>query len=80
MFMSTSVSSLAIRRLVGRILLLPLLLTMGVAHGDESLSKADLIATLQRGGYVMLTRHASSPRTAPDAAHANRDNTGASAR
>ena len=33
-----------------------------------------LVGALQRGGYVILMRHASSPGTAPDAAHANADN------
>lgn len=33
------------------------------------------MAALQRGGYVILMRHASSPGTAPDAAHSNADNT-----
>ena len=32
------------------------------------------MAALQRGGYVILMRHASSPSAAPDAAHANTDN------
>jgi phosphohistidine phosphatase SixA len=76
MFMSTSLSSPASRRPVLRmLLLLPLLLAVAVVHGDEALAKADLIAALQRGGYVILLRHASSPGTAPDAAHSNADNT-----
>jgi phosphohistidine phosphatase SixA len=73
--MSTSISPRAICRPVLRILLLPLMLTVAVAHGDGSLSKTDLVAALQRGGYVILMRHASAPGTAPDAAHANADNT-----
>jgi len=63
-----------IRRPVLRTLLILLLLVVAAARGDESLSKADLVAALQRGGYVILMRHASSPATTPDAAHANADN------
>jgi phosphohistidine phosphatase SixA len=74
LFMSTSISSPAIRPLVPRTLPLLLLLAAAAVHGDESLSKADLVAALQRGGYVILMRHASSPGTTPDAAHANADN------
>jgi phosphohistidine phosphatase SixA len=36
--------------------------------------KAELLASLRHGGLVILMRHASSPRVAPDAAHANKDN------
>jgi phosphohistidine phosphatase SixA len=74
-FMNASLSSRAIRRLALRVLLLSVLTAVVVVHGDESLSKTDLVAALQRGGYVILMRHASSPRTAPDAAHSNADNT-----
>ena len=63
-----------IRRPVLRTPLLLLLLVVATGHGGESLSKADLVAALQRGGYVILMRHASSPGTTPDAAHANADN------
>jgi phosphohistidine phosphatase SixA len=56
-------------------LLLPVMLAVAVASGDEPLSKTDLVAALQRGGYVILMRHATSPGTAPDAAHSNADNT-----
>jgi phosphohistidine phosphatase SixA len=72
--MSISISSLAIHRPVLRALLFVLLLVVAPVHGDESLSKADLIAALQRGGCVILMRHASSPGTTPDAAHASADN------
>ena len=54
-------------------LLLPLLIAVAPAHG-ESASAGDLVAALQRGGYVILMRHASSPSAAPNAAHANADN------
>jgi phosphohistidine phosphatase SixA len=53
--------------------LLPLLAVLGTAHA-QSLSGQDLVAALQGGGYVILMRHASSPRTPPDAAHAQPDN------
>jgi phosphohistidine phosphatase SixA len=46
----------------------------GSAPG-EPLPKAELLASLRHGGLVILMRHASSPRMAPDAAHANVDNT-----
>ena len=36
---------------------------------------ANLVATLQKGGCVIVMRHASSPREVPDAATANPDNT-----
>jgi hypothetical protein len=38
-------------------------------HG-EALAKA-----LQKGGYVLVMRHASSPREVPDKQTANTDNT-----
>lgn len=70
------VMKIPMRRPVLKTLLFPLLLLLVVAavHADESLSKADLVATLQRGGYVILIRHAGSPGATPDAAHANADN------
>jgi len=67
-------SSPAIGRPVHRMLVLPLLFAVVVGYGDESLSKSNLVGALQRGGYVILMRHASSPGTAPDAAHAKPDN------
>ncbi len=36
---------------------------------------ANLVATLQKGGCVLVMRHVSSPREVPDAATANADNT-----
>jgi hypothetical protein len=68
------VMKMPIRRPVLRALLLLLPLVVTAVHGDEPLSKADLVGALQRGGYVILMRHASSPGTTPDAAHANADN------
>src|ERR1700693_5989458 len=55
------------------LLLLPMLLAVGTAHGD-ALSGQDLLTALRAGGYVILMRHASSPPTPPDAAKANADN------
>jgi phosphohistidine phosphatase SixA len=54
-------------------MLLPVLIAVATAHGD-SLSGKDLLAALRTGGYVILMRHASSPRTPPDPAEANADN------
>ena len=45
-------------------LLWPVLMTVDPAHGD-ALAGKDLAAALHAGGYVILMRHASSPRTAP---------------
>lgn len=53
--------------------LLPLLAALGAAHG-QSLSGKDLVAALRTGGYVIVMRHASSPRTPPDPAQADADN------
>jgi phosphohistidine phosphatase SixA len=39
------------------------------------LSGDALVKALQQGGYVIVMRHASSPREVPDQAHANPDNT-----
>lgn len=64
-------SSLAIRR--GVWLLLLQLAAVGTAQG-QSLSGKDLVTALHRGGYVILMRHASSPRTPPDPAHADARN------
>jgi phosphohistidine phosphatase SixA len=40
----------------------------------QPLSGTRLVEALQRGGYVLLMRHASSPREVPDERSANRDN------
>ena len=45
----------------------------GAAYG-ASLTGADLVTALHSGGYVILMRHASSPRTPPEPAQANPDN------
>ena len=40
----------------------------------ENLQGDALVKALRKGGYVILMRHASSPREAPDKQHANADN------
>lgn len=41
----------------------------------QQLSGDALVKTLQQGGYVIVMRHAASPREVPDKSHANPDNT-----
>ena len=53
---------------------LPILLAVCAAAGAAALAGKDLTAALQRGGYVILMRHASSPATPPDPAQADPDN------
>lgn len=45
------------------------------AARGEPLSGLGLVAALRQGGYVLVMRHASSPRTPPTAGNAARDNT-----
>jgi phosphohistidine phosphatase SixA len=54
-------------------ILLSLLATLGTAQG-QSLSGKAMVAALRTGGYVLVMRHASSPRTPPDPVQANVDN------
>jgi len=56
------------------LLVLPTLAALCAATGAPSLSGKDLTAALQRGGYVILMRHASSPGVAPGPAQADPDN------
>jgi len=56
------------------LLVLPTLLALCAATSAPSLAGKDLTAALQRGGYVILMRHASSPGTPPAPAQADRDN------
>jgi len=42
---------------------------------SQSLSNKELVRALEKGGYVLVMRHASSPREVPDAKTANADNT-----
>jgi phosphohistidine phosphatase SixA len=44
-----------------------------LAHA-QTLSGEALVKTLRQGGYVVVMRHASSPREVPDKEHANTDN------
>lgn len=50
-----------------------LLVITGSAHA-QTLSGAALVNALRQGGYVIVMRHASSPREAPDKQAANADN------
>jgi hypothetical protein len=50
-----------------------LLAAIDTAHAQR-LSGRDLIAQLRMGGYVILMRHASSPRTPPDPAQSDAAN------
>jgi phosphohistidine phosphatase SixA len=52
----------------------PTLLTLCAAASAASLAGNELTAALQRGGYVILMRHASAPATPPDSAQADPDN------
>lgn len=49
------------------------LLSGAVARGQSSSADA-LVKALQQGGHIILLRHASSPREAPDSQTANADN------
>ena len=69
--MSYQTSVQAFRR--GALLLLPLLMALHSAHGEPPAGK-ELISALRSGGYVILMRHASSPRNLPGAAQADVDN------
>jgi hypothetical protein len=48
--------------------------TFGVATAQERFPN-ELVKALQSGGYVLVMRHASSPREAPSKEVANADNT-----
>src|SRR5437763_17186997 len=48
----------------------------GTAHA-QSLSGEALVKALQKGGFIILMRHASSPREVPDKKNANPDNVNA---
>jgi phosphohistidine phosphatase SixA len=52
-----------------------LLLSLAVAAaGAQTIARQDLAAALESGGYVIVMRHASSPREAPSAETADADN------
>jgi len=48
-------------------------LSTSVAYG-QTLSGDALVKSLRQGGYVLVMRHASSPREVPDNQTANADN------
>jgi phosphohistidine phosphatase SixA len=54
--------------------LLACLLLSAFALAAQTLSGEALVKALQQGGYVIVMRHAASPRTVPDRAAANPDN------
>jgi phosphohistidine phosphatase SixA len=58
---------------MGLMTLLSVLVLSAAADG-ASLTGKDLSTALHSGGYVILMRHASSPRTPPEASQANPDN------
>jgi phosphohistidine phosphatase SixA len=51
------------------------LLLAGAASAQQHQSGDALVKALRQGGYVIVMRHASSPRELPDKATANPDNT-----
>lgn len=55
--------------------LLLTLMCIGQPIHAQNLSGIELLKALQQGGQVIVMRHASSPRAAPDQATANSDNT-----
>jgi len=63
-----------LRRHQRSLLALPTLLALCAATSGASLAGKDLTVALQRGGYVILMRHASSPLTPPEPAQADPDN------
>lgn len=54
--------------------LVAVVLVLTPAHAQELTGPA-LVAALKKGGYVIVLRHASSPREVPDERTANPDNT-----
>jgi phosphohistidine phosphatase SixA len=57
-----------------RLLMVLTLLLMGREAAGQTLSGEALVNALRHGGYVLVVRHASSPREAPTRASANADN------
>ena len=57
-----------------RTVVLSLLPGLAFAAGAPLFSGKQLVAALQRGGYVVLMRHASSPGSPPDPAQADVEN------
>ncbi len=56
------------------LLALPILFALCAATSSTTLTDKHLTAALERGGYVILMRHASSPRTPPTPVQADPDN------
>jgi phosphohistidine phosphatase SixA len=54
---------------------LVMLCALGTSVSAQELAGGALVNALRRGGYVLVMRHASSPRELPDAKTANPDNT-----
>lgn len=50
------------------------MLCLAPGAGAQTLAGSDLVNALKKGGYVIVMRHASSPRQAPDASTAHPDN------
>ena len=63
----------AMRTLPLRSIVAAILWFAGVAFAQDLHGEA-LVKALQKGGYVLVMRHASSPREAPDRQTANTDN------
>jgi phosphohistidine phosphatase SixA len=55
-------------------ILLCLFAFLGARSYAQSLSGPELVSQLRQGGFVIVMRHASSPRVLPDASQANPDN------
>ncbi len=49
--------------------------SLGPPATAQKLAASELVTALKKGGYVIVLRHARSPREAPDEGTANRDNT-----
>jgi phosphohistidine phosphatase SixA len=52
------------------------MLAVGIVASGQTLTGAKLVEALQRGGYVIVMRHASSPQQPPAKETANPDNPG----
>lgn len=61
--------------LTGKLVILALLAGIAGAAGAQSMTQSQLVTALQKGGMVVVMRHASSPRERPDAASAAPGNT-----
>src|ERR1017187_201614 len=62
-------------RWVSKMRIISLLLALTAMAQTQMLSGDALVRALRQGGYVIVMRHASSPREFPDKASANPDNT-----